>query len=78
MAGRPRQERIGSALHALASDLVTERRRVVALERENRRLRTELEALKARLAVVQGVLGDGAEPTVAATPLDGGEASANP
>jgi chaperonin cofactor prefoldin len=54
MAGRPRQERIGSALHALASDLVTERRRVVTLERENRRLKSELEALKAKLAAVQG------------------------
>jgi cell division protein FtsB len=42
-------ERIGSALHALASDLVTERRRVARLERENRQLRSEIERLEREL-----------------------------
>jgi cell division protein FtsB len=44
------RERIGSALHALASDLVTERRRVARLERENRQLRAEVERLERELA----------------------------
>ena len=39
-------ERIGSALQALAADLVTERRRVLLLRRENRALRAELAALR--------------------------------
>lgn len=39
-------ERIGSALRALAADLVTERRRVLLLRRENRALRAELAALR--------------------------------
>ncbi len=42
-------ERIGSALHALASDLIAERRRVARLERENKELRAQVEALQARL-----------------------------
>jgi hypothetical protein len=41
-------ERIGSALRRLAEDLVSERRRVALLERENRRLKTELEKLRAQ------------------------------
>ena len=40
------KERIGSALRALAADLVTERRRVVLLRRENRELRAKLAALQ--------------------------------
>ncbi|MBV9416342.1 MAG: hypothetical protein JO363_15275 [Solirubrobacterales bacterium] len=40
-------EQIASALRRLAADLVAERRRVAVLERENRELRAELEALKA-------------------------------
>jgi hypothetical protein len=40
------RERIGSALQALAADLVTERRRVLQLRRENRALRAELAALR--------------------------------
>jgi hypothetical protein len=43
-------ERIGSALRGLAEDLVNERRQVLLLRRENRRLREEL----ARLGVVEG------------------------
>ena len=43
-------ERIGSALHALASDLIAERRRVARLERENKKLGAQLEARQARLA----------------------------
>jgi cell division protein FtsB len=39
-------EQLGSALRKLAEDLVIERRRVARLERENRELRAELEALK--------------------------------
>lgn len=37
-------ERIGSVLRAMAEDLVSERRRVLLLRRENRRLTTALEA----------------------------------
>jgi regulator of replication initiation timing len=47
------RERIGSALHALASDLVTERRRVARLERENRQLRVEVERLERELATAR-------------------------
>ena len=39
-------EQIAGALRRLAADLVAERRRVAVLERENRELRAELEALK--------------------------------
>ena len=39
-------ERIGTALRRLAEDLVAERRRVVHLERENRELRAQIEALR--------------------------------
>jgi len=39
-------EQIGTALRRLAADLVAERRRVAVLERENRELRAQLEALK--------------------------------
>ena len=39
-------ERLGTALRALAEDLVTERRRVTQLERENRELKKELEQLR--------------------------------
>ncbi|HWD73608.1 MAG TPA: hypothetical protein VG371_00620 [Solirubrobacteraceae bacterium] len=41
-----REQRIGSALRRMAEDLVKERRRVIELRRENRRLRADLERLK--------------------------------
>ena len=44
-------DRIGSALHALATDLIAERRHVARLERENKELRAQVEALQARLAL---------------------------
>jgi cell shape-determining protein MreC len=43
-------ERVGSALRKLAEDLVTERRRVAQLERENRELRRELEQVQRLMA----------------------------
>jgi cell shape-determining protein MreC len=43
-------ERVGSALRKLAEDLVTERRRVAQLERENRELRRELEQVQRLVA----------------------------
>ena len=39
-------ERVARALRKMAEDLVSERRRVVALERENRELRGQLEELQ--------------------------------
>jgi len=39
-------ERVGRALRKMAEDLVTERRRVVVLQRENRELRAQLEELQ--------------------------------
>ena len=39
-------ERIGSALRALATDLIAERRRVATLERESRELKAQVDALK--------------------------------
>jgi hypothetical protein len=39
-------EQVGTALRRLAADLVSERRRVALLERENRELRAQLEALR--------------------------------
>ncbi len=47
-------ERVGHALRQMAEDLVTERRRVVLLQRENRQLKTELEELR-RAVVDLGV-----------------------
>ena len=47
-------ERVGRALRQMAEDLVTERRRVVLLQRENRQLKTELEELR-RVAAEHGV-----------------------
>ncbi|HUA02682.1 MAG TPA: hypothetical protein VMB27_02190 [Solirubrobacteraceae bacterium] len=47
-------ERVGRALRQMAEDLVTERRRVVSLQRENRQLKTELEELR-RVAAEHGV-----------------------
>jgi transposase-like protein len=44
------RDRIGSALRRMAEDLVKERRQVLELRRENRRLRDELEQLKAAQA----------------------------
>jgi regulator of replication initiation timing len=40
------RDRIGKALRALAADLVTEKRRVAALRRENTELKAELDALR--------------------------------
>src|SRR5947209_4950112 len=44
MANLANREGIGSALRAMAEDLVSERRRVLLLRRENQRLRAKLEA----------------------------------
>ena len=44
-------ERVGRALRQMAEDLVTERRRVALLERENRELKSEVAELKRLLAV---------------------------
>ncbi len=63
MVDRIRQDRIGTALHALAADLVTERRRVLALERENKQLREELEALQSQVARPEDELEALAPPT---------------
>jgi hypothetical protein len=49
MTDLPSRERIGYALRALAADLVTARRQVLELRRENR-------ALRARLAALQGTV----------------------
>jgi hypothetical protein len=46
-------ERVGRALRKMAEDLVTERRRVVLLQRENRELRSQLEELQRLLAAEQ-------------------------
>jgi cell division protein FtsB len=46
-------ERVGSALRKLAEDLVTERRRVAQLERENQELRRELEQLQRFVAELE-------------------------
>jgi cell division protein FtsB len=53
-------ERLGIALRTLAQDLVSERRRVTQLERENQELRRELEQLRHSVADrdVEAVLSD--------------------
>lgn len=43
-----RRVRLGTVLHQLAEDLVTERRRVALLKRENEVLREQLAALQRR------------------------------
>jgi hypothetical protein len=43
-------ERVARALRKMAEDLVTERRRVVILQRENRELRSQLEELRRSIA----------------------------
>jgi hypothetical protein len=53
-------ERVGRALRKMAEDLVTERRRVVLLQRENREL-------KAQLAELQRVIAAEREPASGAT-----------
>ncbi|HTX64001.1 MAG TPA: hypothetical protein VMD28_10195 [Acidimicrobiales bacterium] len=53
-------ERVGRALRKMAEDLVTERRRVALLQRENRELRAQLEEL-------QRVVGAEREPASGAT-----------
>ena len=40
------REQVGSALRRLAQDLISERRRVAELERENRELKARIEALE--------------------------------
>ncbi|HJS95143.1 MAG TPA: hypothetical protein VJ741_12850 [Solirubrobacteraceae bacterium] len=47
-------EQLGSALRRLAADLVEERRHVVLLERENRALRAQIEALQQAHAEERG------------------------
>jgi hypothetical protein len=47
-----RRERLGSALQGLARQLVLERQRAAVLERENKRLRAELDTLRGRAASV--------------------------
>ena len=54
-------DRVRRALHKMAEDLVTERRRVVLLERENRELRSKLEELQRSIAAEQ-------QPASGATP----------
>jgi hypothetical protein len=44
-------ERVARALRKMAEDLVTERRRVALLQRENRELRAQLAELQRLLAV---------------------------
>ena len=44
-------ERVGRALRQMAEDLVTERRRVVLLRRENRELKAQVEELQRLLAL---------------------------
>jgi hypothetical protein len=46
-------QQIGTALRRLAADLVAERRRVALLERENRELREQLEALRGPAAAAE-------------------------
>lgn len=43
------RQRVGSALKRMGEDLVAERRRVMLLTRENRRLRAEVERLRRAL-----------------------------
>jgi hypothetical protein len=54
-----RRERLGSALQGLARQLVLERQRAALLERENKRLRAELEGLRSRLSLVRDAPGGG-------------------
>jgi hypothetical protein len=42
-------EQLGTALRRLVQELVSERRRVVLLERENRELRAQIEAVETAL-----------------------------
>jgi hypothetical protein len=64
MANTVPPERIGTVLRAMAEDLVSERRRVLALRLENRELRAQLEAARAA-----------AEPTAVPGPHDPSEHS---
>jgi hypothetical protein len=57
-----KEQRIGSALRRMAEDLVKERRRVVELRRENRRLRADLERLQNALAGASPIPEDVAGP----------------
>jgi cell division protein FtsB len=51
-------EQIGTALRGLAEDLAAARRRIAALERENRKLRAKLETLERAVPAAQaGPLG---------------------
>lgn len=44
-------ERVGHALRQMAEDLVTERRKVAVLRRENRELKAQIEELQRLLAL---------------------------
>jgi cell shape-determining protein MreC len=52
-------ERVARALRKMAEDLVTERRRVAVLQRENRELRAQLEELQ-RVAAAEREPASGA------------------
>jgi hypothetical protein len=51
-------ERIGSALRGLAEDLVNERRQVLLLRRENKRLREELAQFGVAIEPPDGLLAE--------------------
>jgi hypothetical protein len=55
-AGEPdsKAQRLGYALRSLAAELVTERQRTAALERENAELKARLEALGGRAVRATG------------------------
>ena len=57
------REQVGTALRRLAQDLIAERRRAAALERENRELRAEVERLE---RAVRDQEGRGMDPPAAA------------
>ena len=57
------REQVGTALRRLAQDLMAERRRAAALERENQELRAELERLQRAIGEREGA---GANPQAAA------------
>ena len=50
-------ERLGTALRELAEDLISERRRVGQLERQNRELRQQLASLRSSAAGPEGQAG---------------------
>jgi hypothetical protein len=70
------RERIGSALRALAADLVTEKQRVAVLRKENKRLQAEVDAL--RRALGQATASADRPETCVDQPLAGAGGSAPP